>query len=179
MKTIKEYLNSQGKTIEVPDNILDQTKFTIPKNPEKNLIPGWDTPKERREKSDAMFAPKSKNKELPYVATEIKVKEDQPLGELNTPGNIYPTEIELDNTLNTVKEIENVIGQNESVKQSAPKVLSESGKLFHPDPIQAIKYVVHLTNKSDDLLKAFITEAKNTGCISKYAELISQLPKFI
>lgn len=179
MKTIKEYLNSQGKTIEVPDNILDQTKFSIPKNPEKNLVPGWDTPKAKREKSDEMFAPKTSNKELPYVATEMKVKDDQPLGELNTPGNLYPTQIELDNTLSTVKEIENVLGQNESVKLNAPKVLSESGVLFHPDPIQAIKYVVHLTNKSDDLLKAFITEAKNNGCIARYAEQINQLPKFI
>lgn len=179
MKTITEYLNSQGKTIELPSNILDQTKFNIPEKPEQNLVPGWDTPKDKRETSDAMFAPKSPGKELPYVATTMKVKDEQPLGELNTPGNLYPTEIETSNTFNSVKEIENIIGYHESIKQNAPKVLSESGKLYHPDPIQAIKYVVHLTNNSDDLLKAFITEAKNSGCLTKYAQSINELPKFI
>lgn len=178
MKSIKEYLDAQGKTIESPKNILDQTKFSIPDKPQKNMVPGWDSPKEQKEKEDSMFAPKASGETLPYVAKTLKVKEDQPLGDIN-PENLFPTEFDVNTNLKNAKDIENIIGKNESIKQNAPSVLSESGKSYHPDPAQAIKYVMYLANNDKNYLKSLVVEAKNIGCLSKIIDEINSLPKFI
>ena len=178
MKSIKEYLDAQGKTIESPKNILDQTKFSIPAKPEKNMVPGWDTPKDKKEKDDNMFAPKAAGDVLPYVAKTLKIKEDQPLGDIN-PDNLFPTEFDVNTNLKNAKDIENIIGKNESIKEKAPFVLSESGKSYHPDPSQAIKYVMYLANNDENYLKSLVIEAKNTGCLLKIIDEINSLPRFI
>jgi len=51
--------------------------------------------------------------------------------------------------------------------KKAPHVVAYSIGAFHPDPIQAIKYVTYLANENAHLRRALIREAKRVGCVDK------------
>jgi hypothetical protein len=79
----------------------------------------------------------------------------------------------------TPESLSIMIKESDVIKAKAPMVLSESGNSFHPDPIQAIKYVSYLANSSNNYRKALIAEMKATGGLTKLQEELNSLPKFI
>lgn len=61
--------------------------------------------------------------------------------------------------------------------KKAPHVVAYSVGAYHPDPIQAINYVVYLTNENNNILRALMLEAKRRGCLDKYVHQMLQYPE--
>lgn len=62
-------------------------------------------------------------------------------------------------------------------EKKAPHVVAYSAGAFHPDPIQAIKYVVYLTNENEHILRALVHEARRAGCLDKYVNYMLEFPE--
>jgi hypothetical protein len=159
MRTIKEYIDANGKTSVNAISSMKPLDFQEPVSPGENLIPKRNIPTARKEKNDTMVAPPEDGGFLPYSAGLYPQDENVPLGE-NNPYNLYNQNIETgpqnpddwaqqspwpDNP----EEVDSMITTHWQVKSQAPKVLSESGEPFHPDPIQSIKYVTYLAEHND------------------------------
>lgn len=61
--------------------------------------------------------------------------------------------------------------------KKAPHVVAYSVGAYHPDPIQAINYVVYLTNENQNILRALMMEAKRHGCLNKYVNQLLLYPE--
>jgi len=168
MITIKEYLDAKGKTIEKPEDLTANTKFNVPDAPEKAGVQGKDYAK-TKDKEKLMMPPAQSGKPNPYIAKGMKVKDTQPLGELNP--DKFDTEIELGDSVqngawapdddDTPLEITKMLKNTKNLKENAPPVLSESGKPYHPDPIQAIKYVAFLAKENDFYYNTLVNELES------------------
>ncbi len=155
---IKEYLNNKGKTIEKPSDILNQKMDKAP-----------DAPKKAADKT-CKFPAELQSAPLPYKLNkkELKVKDSEGLGDIGTPGVDFSAKSK---DVDSVTQLKEHCGCE---KKKAPFVVAYSSGAYHPDPIQAIKYIVYLTNENDNILKALMHEAKKKGCINKYANWISK-----
>lgn len=175
MITLKEYLDANGKLGLKPVSSMVQQPFLQPVSPGENLIPKRNIPAARKEKNDTMVASPEDGGYLPYSAGTYPQEPEVPLGE-NNPFNLYVQNIETgpqnpeewqqsspwsDNP----EEIDNMIDTHWQVKSQAPKVLSESGNPFHPDPIQAIKYVSFLAEHNEIYKNTLMLELKKAGII--------------
>jgi hypothetical protein len=165
MLTIQEYLNAQGRTIEKPSNITDADLPKSPSAPSKNLKKG----------KHYNFPAALSGKPNPYIASTMKTsqKEDDQvgLGTLGTPGTDYSAESE---EVEAVSQLDEHCGCE---KKKAPFVVAYSSGAYHPDPIQAIKYIVYLTNENENLLKALMHEARKMGCLNKYTDYLTRTPE--
>lgn len=175
MITIKEYLDANGKTSIKPVSSMAPLNFEQPVSPFENLIPKRDIPAARKEKNDVMVAPPEEGGYLPYSAGVYPQQEEVPLGE-NNPYDMYnqnietgpqnPEEWEQSSPWpSEPEEVDNMIATHWQVKSQAPAVLSESGNPYHPDPIQAIKYVSYLAEHSEAYRNALILELKKAKVI--------------
>lgn len=171
MITIKEYLDANGKTSVDAVSCLEPLTFEQPKSPADNLIPKRNVPAARKEKEDVMVAPPEDGGYLPYSAGFYTQEPDVPLGE-NNPFNLYQQNPDLGNISQSSPwgqddpgKVDSMLNQHWQVKAKAPKVLSEAGNPFHPDPIQAIKYVSYLAEHSSAYKAALINELKKSGVI--------------
>jgi len=154
---LKEYLDNNGKTSEKPTNIMSMDMKKGPDRPEKNIT-----------KSKNINFPAALDSEpLPYKATSIKPKDDEGLGDIGTPN------IEFGKTkeLSGYSQLQEHCGCE---NKKAPFVVAYASGAYHPDPIQAIKYIVYLTNENENLLKALMHEAKKVGCYKKFVEYMSK-----
>ena len=61
--------------------------------------------------------------------------------------------------------------------KKAPHVVAYSVGAFHPDPIQAIRYVTYLANENVNLRHALVREAKRAGCAAGLLGELLQLPE--
>lgn len=68
-------------------------------------------------------------------------------------------------------------GLNEHESKKAPHVVAYSAGTFHPDPIQAIRYVTYLANENANLRHALIRESSRAGCASAILEELLLLPE--
>jgi len=160
---IKEYINNTGKTIEKPQDSMDQKTQKNPDYPEKNQTHG----------KNYAFAAASNEKPLPYMANQIVVKQNDKLGlgDMGTPS------VDFSISRKNIVDFSEYIEHCGCEKKKAPFVVAYSSGSFHPDPIQAIKYVVYLTNENNNILKALMHEAKNRGCLHKYMKYLSKYPE--
>ena len=171
MITIKEYLDANGKTSVDAVSCLDPLNFEQHNSPEDNLIPKRDIPNYRKEPNDIMVAPKEDHGYFPYSAGVYPQDTDIPLGE-NNPFDGYDQEIDVGDysqqspwSTDTAGEVDSMLNTHWQVKSKAPKVLSESGNMFHPDPIQSIKYVSYLAENSELYRNALLQELKKSNII--------------
>jgi hypothetical protein len=155
-KTFLEYLNGKGKTIEKAVDIEDLKQEKPPAAPENY------------EDAVVKFPAQIKTKPNDYTAKQTKVKDNEGLGDLGTPNVKFDAKSPV---VDKVTEIKEHCGCE---KKKAPFVVAYSSGSYHPDPIQAIKYIVYLTNENDNLLSALMKEAKDTGCLNKYANWIDR-----
>lgn len=165
LMTIQEYINSQGKTIEKALSTKSPSTDKPPARPEKNQTKG----------KNYSFPAASDKQPNPYLATTIKMpkKDDDAmgLGDLGTPDTDYSA---------TSKDVDSVSELKEHCgceKKKAPFVVAYSSGAYHPDPIQAIKYIVYLTNENENILKALMHEARKTGCLKKYTDYLTKAPE--
>jgi hypothetical protein len=165
MLTIQEYLNAQGKTIEKPYNILDNKVPQSPNAPAKNLKKG----------KTYSFPAALDSKPNPYISSTIKIdakKDDQKgLASFGTPGIDFEAK---EKPPEAVSQLDEHCGCE---KKKAPFVVAYSSGAYHPDPIQAIKYIVYLTNENDNILKALMHEARKMGCLGKYTDYLTRTPE--
>lgn len=182
MLSINEYLNAQGKLMDKPHDYMKPHEYMQPKTPEAAKNPG----KKQAGKEKNMLPPKGSTQQLPYHAATLNNNGEKPLGELNPLK--YPTDLDLGDELYETpwgyeeeqpKPLSQMIKESDEIKKHAPMVLSENGNAFHPDPVQAIKYVSYLAKSSDNYRKALIAEMKSNGGLAKLQEDINSLPKFI
>lgn len=162
---IKEYMNNKGKTIEKASDIVSQKLDAPPKSPEKNVTHG----------KNYGFSAALDSNPLPYVATGIDVdqgKDDQAgLGFFGTPS------IDYTDTRKNIVDFAELKEHCGCEKKKAPFVVAYSAGSYHPDPIQAIKYIVYLTNENENILKALMHEARKTGCLQKYTDYLTRFPE--
>jgi hypothetical protein len=162
---IKEYIDTNKKTIEKPIDITKQVLKSPPNSPEKNKTSG----------KNYGFSAAMDAKPLDYQAKKIVVaqkKDDEwGLGSFGTPG------IDYEKTRKNIVDFSELKEHCGCEKKVAPFVVAYSSGSFHPDPIQAIKYIVYLTNENDNLLKALMQEAKSRGCLHKYMKHLVKYPE--
>ena len=165
LTNFREYLNSKGKTTEKAEDIMDLKLDKSPDAPEKYATHG----------KNYAFSTALDSKPLPYQAKTINVfqgKDDESgLGFFGTPGIDYT-----DTRTNIVNfsELKEHCGCE---SKKAPFVVAYSSGSFHPDPIQAIKYIVYLTNENENILKALMHEARKMGCLEKYTDYLTKFPE--
>jgi hypothetical protein len=155
-KTFLEYLNGKGKTIEKAVEIDDlklEKPPVAPENYEDKMV---------------KFPAQIKSKPNDYIAKGMKPKDKEGLGDLGTPNIKFDAK---GPDVDKVTELKEHCGCE---KKKAPFVVAYSSGAYHPDPIQAIKYIVYLTNENDNILGALMKEAKTAGCLNKYANWIDR-----
>lgn len=164
LMTIQEYINASGKTIEKPTDIMSMKMEKPPVSPEANKAKG----------KTYSFPTTISKKPNPYIASTIKTsqKPDEEVGlaDLGTPDMDYTDNQEVD----AVSQLKEHCGCE---KKKAPFVVAYSSGAYHPDPIQAIKYIVYLTNENENILKALMHEARKTGCLKKYTDYLTKSPE--
>lgn len=161
----QEYLNSKGKTIEKAGDILKPEMNKIPEKPSKYITKG----------KNYSFGAALNKEPNPYISKGISVSQGEDdemgLGSLGTPNTDYS---DTKSDVDSVSEINEHCGCE---KKKAPFVVAYSSGSFHPDPIQAIKYIVYLTNENENILKALMHEARKTGCLNKYTDYLTRTPE--
>jgi hypothetical protein len=165
---IQEYLDNKGKTIEKPKELLSDKVPPAPTHPDKDKTSG----------KNYGFSAALNNKKLPYVAKTIKipktkVDDEKGLGSMGTP------DVDFDKSIKNIVDFSEIKEHCGCEDKKAPFVVAYSSGAYHPDPIQAIKYIVYLTNENDNILKALMKEAQRRGCLHKYMQYLSQHPDML
>jgi len=159
---IKEYLNNKGKTIEKPSDIMTAKTDSPPKAPAKYATHG----------KNYAFSAALDDQPLPYAADTIDSQNGEDgLGFFGTPN------IDFTNTKTNVVNFSELKEHCGCEKKKAPFVVAYASGAYHPDPIQAIKYIVYLTNENENILKALMHEARKTGCLQKYTDYLTKFPE--
>lgn len=162
---IQEYLDNAGKTIEKAQDSTSEKLPSSPKSPDKNKSHG----------KNYAFAAAIDAPPLPYQSKNVKIAQgkddEQGLGSLGTPG------IDYGKTRTNVVNFSEIKEHCGCEDKKAPFVVAYSSGSFHPDPIQAIKYIVYLTNENENILKALMKEARSRGCLHKYMHHLASYPE--
>lgn len=165
LMTIQEYIDFKGKTMEKPLDSMDSKMDKTPATPEKYVTKG----------KNYSFPAALDKKPNPYISSNMKTSQkadDQVgLGDLGTPDTDF-TQSKSD--VSAVSELKEHCGCE---KKKAPFVVAYSSGSYHPDPIQAIKYIVYLTNENENILKALMHEARKSGCLRKYTDYLLRTPE--
>lgn len=176
-----EYLNAKGKLQEKPITAIN-ADYEGPeeKNPEPNETDdlGYKVPKAVK-KTPTAYAPKADvskkdlEKGLANVGDKDNVINFPELGKMSNEQFVnftkgMPTE-------EFVKIMNEHCGCE---KKSAPMVVAYSSGAYHPDPIQAIRYVSYLANENENLLRALIHESKRVGGLEKLCERLMDYSEF-
>lgn len=163
--TIKEYLNGQGKTIEKATNISDPKLPKAPLAPTKPLSKG----------KTYSFPASLDASPNPYIAKSINVgqkpDDETGLGDLASPGMHHE---DAEKSPEMVSQLKEHCGCE---SKKAPFVVAYTSGAYHPDPIQAIKYIVYITNENENILKALMHEARKAGCLKKYTDYLMKSPE--
>lgn len=176
-----EYLNAKGKMQEKPKtDVVPDYEGPEEKAPEPNETDdlGYKAPKAFK-KSPTPYAPKSdiKEKELEkgvaYAGDKDMVVKFPELGKMSNEQFINTTK-----DLSTEDFIKVMNEHCGCEKKSAPMVVAYSSGAYHPDPIQAIRYVSYLTNENENLLRALIHENKKFGGLEKLCERLMDYSEF-
>ena len=80
------------------------------------------------------------------------------------------------NTSQFAKHIKKSMTENTGNKK-APHVVAYAAGAFHPDPIQAIRYVSYLANENVNLRRALVREMNRAGCSKELLQELLQLPE--
>jgi len=158
---INEYLNAKGKTDEKAVDIMKYQGEKPKDKPAKYATSG----------KNYAFSAARTEEPIPYVAKTIKPKDQEGLGSIGTPG------IDFEKTRTNVVNVSELHEHCGCEKKKAPMVVAYSSGAYHPDPIQAIKYIVYLTNENENILKALMHEAKKSGCLKKYTDFLYNMPE--
>ena len=207
-KKFSEYFNNKGKEQSKPDNLaadLDIAKGDkdplkpVKDNYEKTLadktkIPdNPKAPEKNNNKNLGYDAPKpAKASPNPYMPSEKQPSEkerEKGLGNLGDKDNILNfTELkELDNNsfleatknLSTKDFVNKMINEHCGCENDvAPHVVSYYAGAGHPDPIQAIQYLVYVMNKNPHIMRALMHEARRKGCFGKMCKTMMKFPEF-
>lgn len=163
--------------------LSDKTKIpTYPKTPEKNINKklGYDVPKS------------VKANPIPYMANakQPSAKElEKGLGNVGDKDNILgfneltsldnESFVEATKNLSTKDFINNMVNEHCGCENDvAPHVVSYYAGAGHPDPIQAIQYLVYVMNKNPHILRALMHEARRKGCFGKMCKEMMKFPEF-
>jgi hypothetical protein len=179
-KIKKEYVNDQGKLIE---------------KPEVKKIADYDgpNPKSPPEKNAASYKPANDNTKSPTVDVE-----KNGLGEMGDqklkyePNTEYKQEIvkaswaKTENFLNKTKGMSlseftkymlDECGCGAVQDEELPYVTAYTTGKFQPHPPEAVKYVVVLANKNNNILDNMIREMKSTGMLGKLMQALMENPE--
>ena len=178
-----EYLNAKGKLQEKPITAIN-ADYEGPeeKAPEKNETDdlGYKAPKAAKSSPTPYSAGKSTNvnkkdmeKGLANVGDKDNVIEFPELGKMNNEEFITFTK-----GLPTDQFVKIMNEHCGCEKKSAPMVVAYSSGAYHPDPIQAIKYISYLTNENENLLRALIHETKRIGGLQKLCDRLMDYSDF-
>jgi len=176
-----EYLNAKGKLQEKPITAIN-ADYEGPeeKNPAPNEISdmGYKVPKPVKKVPTGYYpkpniSKKDIEKGLGNIGDQDNVIEFPELGKMNNEQFVnftknMPTE-EFVKTMNEHCGCE---------KKSAPMVVAYSLGAYHPDPIQAIKYVSYLANENENILRALIHESKRIGGLERLCEKLMDYSEF-
>lgn len=163
--------------------LTDKTKIPEnPKAPEKNNTKdlGYNVPKPVKASAN------------PYAAKDKQPSEkerEEGLGNIGDKDNVLNfTELtDLDNNafIETTKNLSTKEFINKMVNEHcgcendvAPHVVSYYAGAGHPDPIQAIQYLVYVMNKNPHILRALMHEARRKGCFGKMCKAMMKFPEF-
>ena len=163
--------------------LADKTKIpTYPKTPEKNINKnlGYDVPKPVKASPN------------PYMATakQPSAKElEKGLGNIGDKNNVLgfneltsldnESFIEATKNLSTKDFINNMVNEHCGCENDvAPHVVSYYAGAGHPDPIQAIQYLVYVMDKNPHILRALMHEARRKGCFGKMCKAMMKFPEF-
>jgi len=58
-----------------------------------------------------------------------------------------------------------------------PHVIAYTSGPYHPDPIQAIKYVAFLASENENIMRALLREARQLGCVDSLVEGLLAIPE--
>ncbi len=192
--SFQEYLTAKGTVLTKPP-VEDVPDYKGPKSvaPPKAATKGkgWQVPDVSGKSAASPYSGPSKNsgpakgakdgfadlgsKDLVYEPAGKPKKKVKAKGTAQTT-EAFLTATKGMNTSQLAKHIKN--GLTEHCKdKKAPHVVAYSVGAFHPDPIQAIRYVAYLANENVNLRHALIREAKRTGCASALLEELLALPE--
>ena len=163
--------------------LADKTKIpTYPKTPEKNINKnlGYDVPKPVKSSPNPYMAGNKQpsSKELDKGLGNVGDK-DNVLGfnELTSMDN--ESFIEATKNLSTKDFINNMVSEHCGCENDvAPHVVSYYAGAGHPDPIQAIQYLVYVMDKNPHILRALVHEARRKGCFGKMCKAMMKFPEF-
>ena len=176
-----EYLNAKGKLQEKPITAINADYEGPEENfPEPNDIDdlGYKVPKPIK-KTPVGYSPKSNigkkdlEKGVAYSGDKDMVINFPELGKMNNEQFINATK-----SLPTEEFIKVMNEHCGCEKKSAPMVVAYSSGSYHPDPIQAIRYVSYLANENENLLRALIHESKKMGGLEKICERLMEYSEF-
>ena len=154
----------------------------MPKSPEKNITKnlGYDAPKSVRTNPNPYTAnakqPSSKELEkgLGNLGDKENIVSFKELANLNNDSFIEATK-----NLSTKDFINSMTNEHCGCEDDvAPHVVSYYAGAGHPDPIQAIQYLVYVMDKNPHILRALVHEARRNGCFGKMCKAMKKFPEF-
>lgn len=150
-----------------------------PKSPEKYVSKnlGYNAPKSVRLSPNPYSAPfkQPSAKELEKGLANIGDKHNiVDFKELNNESFIKETK-----NLSTKDFINSMVNEHCGCENEiAPHITSYYAGNSHPDPIQAVQYLVYVMNKNPHILRALVHEARRSGCFGKMCKAMSKFPEF-
>ena len=173
----KEYVDDQGKLIEKPES-------------KKIADYNGSTPKSPPDKGSAPYKAANDNVESPTVAVDkdgLANLGDQKLKyEPNTESKQEIIKTKTEHFLNKTKNMSlseftkymlDECGCGAVNDEELPYVTAYTTGKFQPHPPEAIKYVVVLANKNDNVLDNVVHEIKNAGMLGKLMKILMSNPE--
>ncbi len=77
----------------------------------------------------------------------------------------------------SLAEFAKYIKEQQQCEGEMPNVIAYAAGPFHPDPIQAIRYVTFLAAENQQIMSALLQEAKRIGCIDKMVDQLLDIPE--
>jgi hypothetical protein len=150
-----------------------------PKSPEKNISKnlGYDVPKSVKASPNPYYAP----------AKQPSAKElENGLANVGDKDNIVnftilnnESFIEATKDFSTKDFINKMVNEHCGCENEiAPHITSYYAGNSHPDPIQAIQYLVYVMNKNPHIVRALMHEARRKGCFGKMCKAMMKFPEF-
>ena len=150
-----------------------------PKSPEKNISKnlGYDVPKSVKASPNPYYAPAKQPsaKELEKGLANVGDKDNiVNFTKLNNESFIEATK-----DFSTKDFINTMVNEHCGCENEiAPHITSYYAGNSHPDPIQAIQYLVYVMNKNPHIVRALMHEARRKGCFGKMCKAMMKFPEF-
>lgn len=170
--------NNYEKTLSDKNNIPSSP----PKSPEKYVFKnlGYNAPKPVKVSPNPYSAPlkqpsvKEMEKGLANIGDKYNIVDFKELTELDNESFIKETK-----NLSTKDFINSMVNEHCGCESEiAPHITSYYAGNSHPDPIQAVQYLVYVMNKNPHILRALVHETRRSGCFGKMCKAMSKFPEF-